>query len=221
MTALNGFYDVCRNPVDAATIAKTTDYLVKRWTPEEVTAALERCIAECRYPVGLPDIVQRIQGNEVPKDDAEASAAWDELIAFAKKFVHVNFWSGKFAPETITVRRTEPDRSLSPPDVGLLGGLLLRLPSLSSRNCANSSSVAGRWSGELRIHPLRAGEKFGDARNLRLEFRQVELHGLDGAPRFELLEASGMCWMSLVDSATRNAGGSVRVRGCFPCQPRE
>jgi hypothetical protein len=59
---------------------------------------LTRCANECRYPVRLPDILQRISGHEVPQLEAEARRAWDVVTAFVAKYVS-NDVHGNYGPE--------------------------------------------------------------------------------------------------------------------------
>jgi hypothetical protein len=73
-------------------------YLGQQATPQQVDAALDRCVHECRYPVRLPDITQRITGMEVPRAEAEMRAAWDVAIQFVEKYVG-NDPEGNYGPE--------------------------------------------------------------------------------------------------------------------------
>jgi hypothetical protein len=97
--SLNCFYDlVGHRPQEPDTIAKMAMYLGQQATPEQVDAALDRCVRECRYPVRLPDITQRITGMEVPQVEAEMRAAWDAVIQFVHRYVDCDP-EGNFGPE--------------------------------------------------------------------------------------------------------------------------
>lgn len=97
--SLNCFYDlVGHRPQEPDTIAKMAMYLGQQATPEQVDAALDRCVRECRYPVRLPDITQRIIGMEVPVVEAEMRAAWDAVIRFVDKYVGCDP-EGNYGPE--------------------------------------------------------------------------------------------------------------------------
>ena len=69
------------NPPEAtgALNAMAASLLEDGATVEQISAALKRCTKECRFPVRLPDIYQRITGREVPHVEAEMRAAWDEM----------------------------------------------------------------------------------------------------------------------------------------------
>jgi hypothetical protein len=98
--SLNGFYDlVGHKPEEVGTIAKMAAYLLtQNASPSMVSAALDRCVKECRYPVRLPDITQRIVGMEVPQVEAEMRAAWDTAIQFCGKYVGCDA-EGNYGPE--------------------------------------------------------------------------------------------------------------------------
>lgn len=97
--SLNCFYDlVGHRPQEPDTIAKMAMYLGQQATPQQVDAALDRCVRECRYPVRLPDITQRIIGMEVPVVEAQMRAAWDVVIQFVDKYIGSDP-EGNFGPE--------------------------------------------------------------------------------------------------------------------------
>jgi hypothetical protein len=98
--SLSGFYDmVGRAPEEPGTLAKMAAYfLAKGITAAQVTAALNLCVEQCRFPVRLPDIMQRIPGYEVPAIEAEARAAWDTAVMFVEKYVGCDA-EGQYGPE--------------------------------------------------------------------------------------------------------------------------
>ena len=57
--------------------------------PEAVKAALNRCMVECRFPVRLPDIFQRIPGLDVDTN-AEKRLAWETVERFVAKWLRWN-----------------------------------------------------------------------------------------------------------------------------------
>jgi hypothetical protein len=97
---LNGFYDlVGHKPEELGTLGKMAAYfLAKGITLAQVAAALNLCVEQCRFPVRLPDIMQRIPGYEVPAIEAEGRAAWDTVIKFVEKYVGCNA-EGRYGPE--------------------------------------------------------------------------------------------------------------------------
>jgi hypothetical protein len=90
--SLNGFYDlVGHKPEEPDTLVKMASYFIaKGISPTMVSAALDRCVQECRYPVRLPDITQRIVGMEVPAVEAEMRAAWDVVVKYVRKWARWN-----------------------------------------------------------------------------------------------------------------------------------
>ena len=70
--------------------AMAADLLGDGATLEQISAALKRCRKECRFPVRLPDIWQRIPGREVPQAEAEMRAAWDIVVRYAGKWLRWN-----------------------------------------------------------------------------------------------------------------------------------
>lgn len=96
---LASFYSVMGNrPEEPGALALMAEFLTQRATDGQIDAALTRCVHECRYPVRLPDILQRIPGLEVPQSEAEARKAWDELTGFVMKYVGNDVY-GNFGPE--------------------------------------------------------------------------------------------------------------------------
>jgi len=97
---LNGFYDMIgHKPDELGTLGKMAAYfLTKGITLAQVTAALNLCVEQCRFPVRLPDIMQRIPGYEVPAMEAEARGAWDTVIKFVTKYVGCD-GEGHYGPE--------------------------------------------------------------------------------------------------------------------------
>ena len=60
------FYAMVGNaPEVKGAIAAMSIALLSRATSEQISAALDRCMVECRFPVRLPDIFQRIPGTEL------------------------------------------------------------------------------------------------------------------------------------------------------------
>jgi hypothetical protein len=59
-------------------------------TDEQIAHALTRCARECKYPVRLRDILQRIPGQEVPDPEAQARAGWDRAVKFVRREVFTN-----------------------------------------------------------------------------------------------------------------------------------
>jgi hypothetical protein len=82
------FYSVVGSrPDEPGALALMAEILTQSATDEEIDGALTRCARECRYPIRLPDILQRIQGQEIPKLEAEGRKAWEIVISFASKWV--------------------------------------------------------------------------------------------------------------------------------------
>ena len=93
------FYSVMgHRPDEAGALALMAEILTQSATDGQVDRALTRCARECRYPVRLPDILQRIPGLEVPQSEAEARKAWDVLMDFVNRYVGNNV-HGIFGPE--------------------------------------------------------------------------------------------------------------------------
>jgi hypothetical protein len=64
-----------------------SEILTQSATDDEIDGALTRCARECRYPIRLPDILQRIKGQEISQLEAERHKAWEIVTAFAEKWV--------------------------------------------------------------------------------------------------------------------------------------
>jgi hypothetical protein len=92
VNALALFYAVMGNPPEAtgALNAMAADLLAERVAFAEISEALNRCRKECRFPVRLPDIWQRIPGREVSQVEAEMRAAWDVVVRYANKWLRWN-----------------------------------------------------------------------------------------------------------------------------------
>jgi hypothetical protein len=81
------FYAKMGNPPDfQGAVAAMATSLATKAAPEAVQAALDRCESECRFPVRLPDIFQRIPGTEAGDGNGEMRAAWDVLVAHVRKW---------------------------------------------------------------------------------------------------------------------------------------
>jgi len=107
-------------PEEPGALALMAEILTQSATDQQIDTALTRCGRECRYPVRLPDLLQRIPGQEIPQLEAESRKAWDIVTAFVAKYVsndvHGNYgpehgWYGKSFPKLSdrildTVRRT-------------------------------------------------------------------------------------------------------------------
>jgi len=85
-------------PDEPGARALMAEMLTKSGTDDEINTALSRCAHECRFPVHLPDILQRIPGHEIPQPEAEARKAWDTLTAFVKRYVSNDVY-GNYGPE--------------------------------------------------------------------------------------------------------------------------
>jgi hypothetical protein len=84
---LVAFYGAMGNaPSEPGALNLMAEKLAARATPELVNLALNRCMDECRYPVRVPDILQRIPGFDVD-GDAEKRLAWETTISFCDKWV--------------------------------------------------------------------------------------------------------------------------------------
>jgi hypothetical protein len=96
---LTTFYVAAGNAPDTdAGLALMAKLLSARAEPQSINAALERCLVECRYPIRLPDILQRIPGTEAADVDAEKRIAWETVQRFVRKYVG-NDVLGKCGPE--------------------------------------------------------------------------------------------------------------------------
>jgi hypothetical protein len=96
---LTAFYAAVGNaPETDAGLALMAKLLSARAEPQSINAALERCLVECRYPIRLPDILQRIPGTEAADVDAEKRLAWETVERFVSKYVG-NDVHGNYGPE--------------------------------------------------------------------------------------------------------------------------
>ena len=96
---LTTFYAAVGNaPETDAGLALMAKLLSARAEPQSINAALERCLVECRYPIRLPDILQRIPGTEAADVNAERRLAWDVVEKFVRKYVG-NDVHGNYGPE--------------------------------------------------------------------------------------------------------------------------
>lgn len=85
-------------PDEPGALALMAEILTQSGTDGQIDYALTRCAHECRYPVRLSDILQRIPGLEVPQSEAESRKAWDVLMGFVSKYVG-NSVHGIFGPD--------------------------------------------------------------------------------------------------------------------------
>jgi hypothetical protein len=85
---LNSFYAVMGHApeVVGAINQMAADLLEDGCSLEQIAYALRRCKPECKYPVRLPHIFERIPGREVSREDAEIHAAWDITINHVRKW---------------------------------------------------------------------------------------------------------------------------------------
>jgi hypothetical protein len=103
------FYSVVGSrPDEPGALALMAEILTQSATDEEIDGALTRCARECPYPIRLPDILQRIQGQEIPQLEAEGRKAWDSVISFVSKWVQSDV-QGDYVI-TRGVRSSEPPR---------------------------------------------------------------------------------------------------------------
>jgi hypothetical protein len=99
VTKLARFYSVVgHRPDELGALALMAEMLTQSATDDEINAALSRCARECRYPVRIPDILQRVPGKEVPQLEAQARKAWDVVTAFVAKYVSNDVY-GNYGPE--------------------------------------------------------------------------------------------------------------------------
>jgi hypothetical protein len=93
------FYSVMgHRPEEPGALALMAEILCQCASDEQIGQAMTRCARECRYPVSLSDLLQRIPGQEVAESEAEARQAWDVLTAFVRKFVGNDVY-GNYGPE--------------------------------------------------------------------------------------------------------------------------
>jgi hypothetical protein len=97
-------------PEEAGALALMAEFLTQNATDPQIDIAFSRCARECRYPVRLPDILQRIPGLEVPQLEAEARKAFDVVMDFARKYVGNDVY-GNFGPGHGWYRKSHPKLS--------------------------------------------------------------------------------------------------------------
>ena len=102
------FSVVGSRPDEPGALALMAEILTQSAPDEEIDGALTRCARECQYPIRLPDILQRIQGQEIPKLEAEGRKAWEIVISFADKWVQSDV-EGRYVI-TQGVRSSEPPK---------------------------------------------------------------------------------------------------------------
>jgi hypothetical protein len=85
-------------PDEPGALALMSEILTQSATDQQIDGALTRCARECRYPVRLSDILQRIPGLEISLSEAETRRDWDVLIRFVSKYVGNDIY-GSFGPE--------------------------------------------------------------------------------------------------------------------------
>lgn len=91
MAKLARFYSVVGNrPDEPGALALMAEILCQSGTDEQISHAMTRCTRECRFPVRLPDLLQRIPGQEVPAAEAEARRAWEALTKFVDRWCRWN-----------------------------------------------------------------------------------------------------------------------------------
>jgi hypothetical protein len=96
---LTVFYAAVGNAPETDTgLALMAKLLSARAEPQAINAALERCLVECRYPIRIPDILQRIPGTEAADVDGEKRRAWEAVERFVSKYVG-NDVQGNYGPE--------------------------------------------------------------------------------------------------------------------------
>ena len=99
LSMLKTFYGVMGNPPDLqGAVALIAETLASRADPPAINAALNRCMVECRFPVRLPDILQRIPGTEAADVKAEKRIAWETVERFVSKYVGNDVY-GNYAPD--------------------------------------------------------------------------------------------------------------------------
>jgi hypothetical protein len=93
------FYSVMgHRPEEPGALALMAEMLTQSATDDDIAAALTQCARECKYPVRIPDILQRIPGQEIPQLEAEARKAWDVAQDFTRKYVGNDVY-GNYGPE--------------------------------------------------------------------------------------------------------------------------
>ena len=87
MAALQKFYSVMGNlPIEPGSLMMMAEILCQSGTDEQIAGAMTRCARECRFPVRLPDFLQRIPGGEVPAPEAEMRAMWDVAVKYISRW---------------------------------------------------------------------------------------------------------------------------------------
>jgi hypothetical protein len=93
------FYSVMgHRPDEPGALALMAEMLAQSATDDEISVALTRCARECKYPVRMPDILQRIPGQEVPQLEAEARKAWEVVQDFTRRYIGNDVY-GNYGPE--------------------------------------------------------------------------------------------------------------------------
>jgi len=97
-------------PDEPGALALMAEILCQSGTDEQIAESMTRCTRECRFPVRLPDLLQRIPGQEIPQPEAEMRKAWDVLMAFVRKYVGNDVY-GSYGPEHGWYPRSYPKLS--------------------------------------------------------------------------------------------------------------
>ena len=109
LAKLARFYSVVGSrPDEPGALALMSQILAQSGSDEQIDGALTRCARECRYPIRLPDILQRMEGQEVPQLEAEGRKAWEVAVAFAEKWVRSDV-NGSYVIDR-GVRSSEPPK---------------------------------------------------------------------------------------------------------------
>src|SRR5215831_7546200 len=91
VTKLARFYSVMgHTPDEPGALSLMAEILASSADDSQIANALTRCARESKYPVRLPDILQRIPGQEVSDPEAQARAGWDRAVKFARREVYTN-----------------------------------------------------------------------------------------------------------------------------------
>ena len=85
-------------PDEPGALALMAEILCQSGTDEQIAESMTRCGREARYPVRLPDLLQRIPGKEIPAPEAEVRRSWDELVKFVREYVSNDVY-GNYGPE--------------------------------------------------------------------------------------------------------------------------
>ncbi len=97
-------------PEEPGALALMAEILTENASDDQINRALTKCGHECRYPVRLPDILQRIPGQEIPRLEAECRKAWDVVTQFVAKYVS-NDVHGNYGPQHGWYAKTFPKLS--------------------------------------------------------------------------------------------------------------